>query len=149
MRAVVQRVQDCSVSTGERICGHIESGLLVYLGIGSEDSPRDIEYLAEKVLNLRIFADRNDKMNLSVLDVKGEILVVSQFTLYGDARRGRRPSYSGAAGPEKARRYYSLFIEMIRSRGVRVEKGEFAARMQVRYTNLGPVTILLDSTGSF
>jgi D-tyrosyl-tRNA(Tyr) deacylase len=149
MRAVVQRVAECSVTTEGRVCGQIDRGLLVYLGVGTEDSEQDLRYLADKVVNLRIFADSNGKMNLSVLDTGGGVLVVSQFTLYGDARQGRRPSYTFAAEPQKARLYYQRFAEAIREQGLQVETGEFAARMEVRYTNVGPVTILLDSTKSF
>jgi D-tyrosyl-tRNA(Tyr) deacylase len=149
MRAVVQRVAECSVTTGGRVCGHIERGLLVYLGVGTEDSEQDLVYLADKVVNLRIFTDSNGKMNLSVLDTGGGVLVVSQFTLYGDARQGRRPSYTAAAEPQKARLYYQRFAEAMREQGLQVETGEFAARMEVRYTSVGPVTILLDSTKSF
>jgi D-tyrosyl-tRNA(Tyr) deacylase len=149
MRAVVQRVVECSVTAEGRVCGRIERGLLVYLGVGTEDSEQDLKFLADKVVNLRIFPDSNGKMNLSVLDTGGAVLVVSQFTLYGDARQGRRPSYTGAADPQKARLYYQRFAGVIREQGLQVETGEFAARMEVRYTNVGPVTILLDSTKSF
>jgi D-tyrosyl-tRNA(Tyr) deacylase len=149
MRAVVQRVAECSVTTEGRACGKIDRGLLVYLGVGTGDSEQDLRYLADKVVNLRIFTDSNGKMNLSVLDTGGGVLVVSQFTLYGDARQGRRPSYTGAAEPQKARLYYGRFTEAIREQGLQVETGEFAARMEVRYTNVGPVTILLDSTKTF
>lgn len=149
MRAVVQRVAECSVTTEGRVCGKIDRGLLVYLGVGTGDSEQDLRYLADKVVNLRIFTDSNGKMNLSVLDTGGGVLVVSQFTLYGDARQGRRPSYTGAAEPQKARSYYGRFTEAIREQGLQVETGEFAARMEVRYTNVGPVTILLDSTKTF
>jgi len=149
MRAVVQRVADARVTVNGRICGRIEEGLLVYLGVAAGDEERDLKYTVEKVVNLRIFPDSNGKMNFSVLDSGGSVLVVSQFTLYGDARQGRRPSYTAAAEPEKARSFYDRFNEEIRSRGLQVETGEFAARMEVRYTNAGPVTILLDSTKLF
>lgn len=149
MRAVVQRVVECSVATEGRICGRIDRGLLVYLGVGTEDGEQDVKYLADKVVNLRIFSDSKGKMNLSVLDAAGGVLVVSQFTLYGDARQGRRPSYTGAAEPQKARMYYLRFAEVIREQGLQVETGVFAARMEIRYTNVGPVTILLDSAKSF
>ena len=145
MRAVVQRVADARVTVDGRIRGRIEAGLLVYLGVAEDDQERDLTYTADKVANLRIFPDDNGKMNLSVLDTGGSVLVVSQFTLYGDARQGRRPSYTAAAAPEKARQYYERFVERIRALGLPVETGEFAARMDVRYTNRGPVTILLDS----
>jgi D-tyrosyl-tRNA(Tyr) deacylase len=149
MRAVVQRVADARVTVNGRICGRIEEGLLVYLGVAAGDEEQDLNYTVEKVANLRIFPDSTGKMNLSVLDTAGAVLVVSQFTLCGDARQGRRPSYSAAAEPGKARSFYDRFTERIRSRGLQVETGEFAARMEVRYTNVGPVTILLDSTKLF
>jgi len=149
MRAVVQRVADARVSVNGRVCGRIEEGLLVYLGVSAEDEEQDLRYTADKVVNLRIFPDSNGKMNLSVRDTGGGVLVVSQFTLYGDARQGRRPSYTAAAGPEKARLFYENFAEQIRSRGLHVETGQFAARMDVHYTNVGPVTILLDSSKLF
>ena len=149
MRAVVQRVADARVTVNGRICGRIEEGLLVYLGVAAEDEEQDLRYTADKVVNLRIFPDSNGKMNLSVRDTGGGVLVVSQFTLYGDARQGRRPSYTAAAEPEKARSFYENFAEQIRGYGLRVETGQFAARMEVRYTNVGPVTILLDSKKLF
>jgi D-tyrosyl-tRNA(Tyr) deacylase len=149
MRAVVQRVTDARVTVEGRLCGRIREGLLVYLGVAAEDSEQDLKTMADKVVNLRIFPDGEDKMNLSVLDTGGGVLVVSQFTLYGDARRGRRPSYTAAAEPRKARSFYERFCQEIRRRGLQVETGEFAARMEVRYTNSGPVTILLDSTKLF
>ena len=149
MRAVVQRVADARVTVDGRICGRIEEGLLVYLGVASDDEEQDLRYTADKVVNLRIFPDGNGKMNLSVLDTGGGVLVVSQFTLYGDARQGRRPSYTAAAEPEKARSFYDRFAEQIRRHGLQVETGQFAARMDVRYTNVGPVTILLDSKKLF
>jgi D-tyrosyl-tRNA(Tyr) deacylase len=149
MRAVVQRVADARVTVSGRICGRIEEGLLVYLGVAAGDEQQDLKYTVEKVVNLRIFPDGNGKMNLSILDTGGAVLVVSQFTLYGDARQGRRPSYTAAAEPEKARSFYERFAQQIRSHGLHVETGEFAARMDVRYTNAGPVTILLDSTKLF
>jgi len=149
MRAVVQRVADARVTVDGRTCGRIQEGLLVYLGVAAGDEQQDLRYTAEKVVNLRIFPDSNGKMNLSVLDTGGGVLVVSQFTLYGDARQGRRPSYTAAAAPDKARLLYENFAEQIRSHGLHVETGQFAARMEVQYTNIGPVTILLDSTKLF
>ncbi|WP_304222741.1 D-aminoacyl-tRNA deacylase [Gracilinema caldarium] len=149
MRAVVQRVSDASVSVDEKTVGAISMGLLVYLGVAAQDTEQDADYLAEKVANLRIFTDEQDKMNRSVQDVGGEILVVSQFTLLADARKGRRPSYSDAAEPEKANQLYLYFVKNLRSRGFTVATGMFQASMQVRYTNEGPVTILLDSTKLF
>ncbi len=149
MRAVVQRVAQCSVHADRQLCGHIDSGLLVYLGVGREDTGADLDYIEDKLVNLRIFPDEQDRMNLSAKDSGAEVLVVSQFTLFGDARKGRRPSYSTAADPEKALRYYLRLIENIRRRGLKVECGKFAAIMEVTYTNLGPVTILLDSEKKF
>ncbi|MBN1835374.1 MAG: D-tyrosyl-tRNA(Tyr) deacylase [Spirochaetales bacterium] len=149
MRAVVQRVRDCAVSVAGAERGRIAAGLLVYLGVGREDTERDLEYLADKVANLRIFQDENGKMNRSVLEVERSVLVVSQFTLYGDARAGRRPSYTAAAQPEVAREMYEGFLQRLRGLGLQVQTGEFAARMEVRYVNEGPVTILLDSQRQF
>ncbi len=149
MRAVVQRVKDAAVTVGAREVGRINAGLLVYLGIGRNDTDRDLRILSEKVANLRIFPDENGKMNLSVTDVRGEILVVSQFTLFGDAREGRRPSYTEAAPPDLARALYEKAVEVLRMMGFRVATGEFQASMEVSYTNLGPITILLDSEKKF
>src|SRR5262245_55848752 len=129
MRAVVQRVSGASVEVDGEIVGQIERGLVVLLGVGSEDRAEDAEYLSEKILNLRIFQDESGKMNLSLRDIGGKLLVVSQFTLYGDVRRGRRPSYTDAAGPETANRLYELFVERVRSSGVSVETGVFQAMM--------------------
>jgi D-tyrosyl-tRNA(Tyr) deacylase len=145
----VQRVQDCSVSVEGRVTGRIEKGLLVYLGVGKEDGEEDLSYITDKVANLRIFPDAQGKMNLSAGDLGLSILVVSQFTLYGDARNGRRPSYSSAAEPQKARILYERLMQELRSRGFTVERGEFAASMVVSYSNVGPVTILLDSRKLF
>jgi D-tyrosyl-tRNA(Tyr) deacylase len=149
MRAVVQRIRDCSVNVGERKTGEIKSGLLVYLGVGRRDSPRDVQFLCEKVLNLRVFPDKAGKMNLSVRDIGGGIMVVSQFTLFGDAREGRRPSYTEAADPEKARELYRQALQLFLVSGIPVASGEFQASMEVSYTNMGPVTILLDSENRF
>jgi D-tyrosyl-tRNA(Tyr) deacylase len=149
MRAVVQRVRDCSVSVEGRLSGSIEKGLLVYLGVGQDDGEADLAYIADKVANLRIFPDARGKMNLSASELGLAILVVSQFTLYGDARNGRRPSYSSAAPPEMAQDLYQRLIRELRSRGFRVEQGQFAASMEVSYCNVGPVTILLDSRKLF
>jgi D-tyrosyl-tRNA(Tyr) deacylase len=132
-----------------RECGRIDDGLLVYLGIGEGDAEVDLRYIADKVMHLRIFPDEKGKMNRSVLDTSKELLVVSQFTLYGDARAGRRPSYSSAAEPEAARLMYERFLEALNAEGLTVQTGEFAARMEVRYLNDGPVTILLDSRRLF
>jgi D-tyrosyl-tRNA(Tyr) deacylase len=145
MRAVVQRVSEARVEAGEKTIGAIDCGLLVYLGVGSGDGDQDAVWLADKVANLRIFTDGEDKMNLSLLDTGGSALVVSQFTLFADARKGRRPSYSDAAPPEQAKRLYERFVELLRGHVPRVETGEFQAVMRVAYVNEGPVTILLDS----
>ena len=149
MRAVVQRVRDASVSLEGRLVDTIASGLLVYLGVGRDDTDKDLSIICDKIVNLRIFSDVNGKMNLSVTDVRGEIMMVSQFTLFGDAREGRRPSYTEAAAPDLARRMYEKAIERIRLSGLHVATGEFQAAMEVAYTNLGPVTILLDSEKRF
>ncbi|WGS64645.1 D-aminoacyl-tRNA deacylase [Marinitoga aeolica] len=150
MRAVVQRVKKAHVDIEGKTVGKINKGILVLLGVGHNDSEKDIEWLAEKILNLRIFEDENDKMNLSLLDIKGEILVVSQFTLYGDCRKGRRPSYSNAAKPDKGKEYYEKFINFIEEKyKINVEKGVFQAEMEVSLINDGPVTLLLDSEKTF
>lgn len=149
MRAVVQRVEHCTVSVEGVETGRIERGVLVYLGIAKTDTERDIEYIVDKVINLRIFPDRGDKMNLSVTDIGGGVMVVSQFTLYGDARKGRRPSWSDAAAPEHARLLYEACLQAFRARIEPVATGEFQAMMDVSYTNKGPVTLLLDSEKRF
>jgi len=149
MRAVAQRVRDCTVSVADRTVSSITKGLLVYLGISHNDSDKDTAYVAEKLANLRIFPDTQGKMNLSVLDLDYDILVVSQFTLYGDVRRGRRPSYDAAAAPEVAQRLYLELLESLSARGIHTFGGEFQAIMEVRYVNEGPVTILIDSQKQF
>jgi D-tyrosyl-tRNA(Tyr) deacylase len=149
MRAVIQRVSEASVAISNEIVGEIKEGVLVLLGVAREDTRADADYLAEKIINLRIFADDEGKMNLSLLETGGEMLVVSQFTLYGDARRGRRPSYSDAAEPEKANELYEYFVERVRSFGIKTETGIFQAMMRVGLINEGPVTILLDSQKQF
>jgi len=149
MRAVVQRVACARVRVGERTVGEIGPGLLVLLGVGRGDTEADAAYLAEKIVHLRIFEDSEGKMNRSLLDVGGEMLVVSQFTLYGDCRRGRRPSYSEAAPPEQARALYEYFVERARQYGPRVETGIFQEMMDVELVNVGPVTVLLDSRKQF
>ena len=150
MRAVVQRVSRAKVTVGDRITGSIDHGLLVLLGAGAGDVAADLAYLVDKVVNLRIFADDAGKMNRSVLDVGGGVLVVSQFTLYGDARQGRRPAFTGALEPVAAKALYEEALVAIRTAGVgRVEAGEFAADMQVELVNDGPITILLDSRKGF
>jgi D-tyrosyl-tRNA(Tyr) deacylase len=149
MRAVVQRVSRARVSVGGEITGEIGLGLLVLLGVGAGDTRAEADYLAEKTIGLRIFEDAGGKMNLSVVEVGGGLLVVSQFTLYGDARKGRRPSFDAAAAPERARELYEYFVEKVRAAGLRCETGRFQETMQVELVNEGPVTILLDSGKGF
>src|SRR5579862_5378730 len=149
MRAVLQRVSHAAVTVENKVVGEIGTGLLVLLGVGSNDSSADADYLAEKIIGLRIFEDADGKMNLPVADVNGALLVVSQFTLYGDTRRGKRPSFDAAAPPEKARELYDYFVGKIRAAGLRCETGVFQASMQVKLVNHGPVTILLDSSKTF
>ncbi len=149
MRAVVQRVSRAKVTVNEWIAGEIGMGLLVLLGVGQADTEADVSYLAEKIAGLRIFEDDDGKMNRSVREVGGSVLAVSQFTLYGDVRRGKRPSFDDAAPPDHARRLYELFVERIRAAGLRCETGRFQEMMQVELVNEGPVTILLDSGKAF
>jgi D-tyrosyl-tRNA(Tyr) deacylase len=149
MRAVVQRVSRAQVAVNGEIAGEIGLGLLVLLGVGREDTEADATYLAEKIGGLRIFEDDEGKMNRSVQEVGGSVLAVSQFTLYGDVRRGKRPSFDGAAPPEQARQLYEFFVEQIRAAGLCCETGRFQAMMQVELVNEGPVTILLDSRKGF
>ena len=149
MRAVVQRVSRARVTVEARTVGQIERGLLVLLGVGTGDEEKDAEYLAEKVAALRIFEDAEGKMNRNVGEAAGAVLAVSQFTLYGDARRGKRPSFDAAARPERARTLYEYFVERVRGLGLRCETGQFQAEMQVELVNDGPVTILLDSEKTF
>jgi D-tyrosyl-tRNA(Tyr) deacylase len=149
MRAVVQRVSRAQVAVNGEIAGQIGPGLLVLLGVGRDDSKADAAYLAEKIAGLRIFEDDQRKMNRSVLDARGSVLVVSQFTLYGDVRKGKRPSFDAAAPPEKARQIYEFFVEKIRASGLRCETGRFQETMKVELANEGPVTILLDSAKGF
>ena len=146
MRAVLQRVSRAKVTVDGEITGAIDQGLLVLLGVGAGDGEADAEYLVDKIVNLRIFSDEDGKMNRSVIDVSGGLLVVSQFTLFADTRKGRRPSYIGAASPEDANRLYEFFVESARSRVTRVETGRFQAMMDVELVNDGPVTIILDSS---
>src|SRR5580698_9759726 len=149
MRAVVQRVSRASVRVQGELVGEIGIGLLVLLGVGLEDSDADGDYLAEKVAGLRIFEDDGGKMNLSVVDAGGAVLAVSQFTLFGDVRRGKRPSFDAAARPERARELYESFVGQIRALGLRCETGRFQAMMEVSLVNSGPVTILVDSKKTF
>jgi D-aminoacyl-tRNA deacylase len=150
MRAVVQRVARAKVTVGDRVTGSIEAGLLVLLGAGQGDTAADLGYIVDKIANLRIFADAASKMNRSVLDVGGGVLVVSQFTLYGDVRQGRRPAFTGALDPEAARALYEESLVQLRKAGIiQVQAGEFAAHMSVELVNDGPVTILIDSRKGF
>ena len=149
MRAVVQRVSRATVTINGSISGEIGLGLLVLLGVGHEDTETDATYLAEKIAGLRIFEDQDGKMNRSVQDAGGSVLAVSQFTLYGDVRRGKRPSFDAAAPPDPARKLYEFFVERIRAAGLRCETGRFQEMMQVELVNEGPVTILLDSGKAF
>jgi D-aminoacyl-tRNA deacylase len=149
MRAVVQRVSRARVIVENQTVGDIRNGLLVLLGVSASDSEADADYLVEKISTLRIFEDAHSKMNLDVSQTGGAILAVSQFTLYGDVRRGRRPSFDEAARPERARQLYEYFVEQVRTRGLRCETGQFQVSMQVELVNQGPVTILLDSQKQF
>jgi D-aminoacyl-tRNA deacylase len=149
MRAVVQRVRHAQVSVGEGITGKIGKGFLVLLGVSKTDSCDDADYLATKIIGLRVFDDADGKMNRSLADVDGAVLAVSQFTLYGDARQGRRPSFDQAAPPQSANELYQYFVERIRAAGIPCETGRFQAMMQVELVNDGPVTILLDSSRAF
>ena len=149
MRAVVQRVRRAKVQVGGQTTGEIGLGLLVLLGVGQGDTQQDATYMAEKIAGLRIFEDEQGKMNRSVRDAGGSILAVSQFTLYGDVRRGKRPSFDDAAPTEPARKLYEFFVEQIRASGLCCETGQFQQMMQVELVNEGPVTILLDSEKNF
>ena len=149
MRAVVQRVTYSSVKVDGEIVGEINKGFNVMLGISKEDTEEDMKNIKDKIINLRVFNDENDKMNLSLLDVKGELLLISQFTLYGDARKGRRPNFMNALGGDEARKLYEKFIEMMKDTGLKVQTGIFGADMKVDIKNDGPVTILLDSSRNF
>ncbi|MBP3914691.1 MULTISPECIES: D-aminoacyl-tRNA deacylase [unclassified Clostridium] len=149
MRAVVQRVTYSSVEVDGEIVGEINKGFNVLLGISKEDTEEDMKYIKDKIINLRVFSDENDKMNLSLLDIKGELLLISQFTLYGDARKGRRPNFMNALGGEEAKKFYDKFIEMMKETGLKVQTGIFGADMKVDIKNDGPVTILLDSSRNF
>lgn len=149
MRAVIQRVSESSVQVDGKVVGEIGKGIMVLLGVEEGDTEKEAQYIADKVIGLRIFEDEEGKMNHSLQEVGGELLAISQFTLLGDARKGRRPSYSNAARPEEANRLYEYFVEKVRATGTKVEKGIFQADMKVSLVNDGPVTILLDSQKVF
>lgn len=145
MRAIVQRVTYADVKIDGEVNGKINNGFMVLLGVGQADTAEDMKYIADKIIKLRIFSDENDKMNLSIEDVGGEMLVISQFTLYGDCSRGRRPYFGDAMNPDDANKMYEEFVEYVRSQGIHTQTGRFGADMQVTLTNDGPVTIILDS----
>lgn len=149
MRAVVQRVSSSAVNVDNQIVGSIKKGLMVLLGVEDGDNEKDVDYLVDKVANLRIFEDDDEKMNFSLLDIEGEMLAISQFTLLGDCRKGRRPSFITAARPEPANDLYMNFVEKCRSKGIKVETGKFQAHMVVDIVNDGPVTLLIDSKKNF
>ena len=144
MRLVVQRVKNAKVEVEDRITGEINEGFLVLLGVAPEDTEETADFLAEKLCNLRIFEDENEKMNLSIKDIDGELLIVSQFTLYADCKKGNRPSFVGAAAPEKANALYEYFMEKCKEKVKNVQRGEFGAHMEVSLQNSGPVTIILE-----
>lgn len=149
MKALLQRVTTASVSLGDEEVGRIGRGLVVFLGVASGDTEKDAQYLAQKIASLRIFSDEEGKFNLSALDINGELLLVSQFTLLADTRKGRRPSFIEAAPPAQAEELFEYFVEQVRATGLKVETGRFQQYMQVEIHNDGPVTILLDSKGKF
>ncbi|OGP55805.1 MAG: D-tyrosyl-tRNA(Tyr) deacylase [Deltaproteobacteria bacterium RBG_13_52_11] len=149
MRAIVQRVKEARVSVEEQVIGEIKKGLLVFVGVGTGDQEADADYLAAKILQLRVFEDAEGRFNRSLLDIKGGILVVSQFTLFGDCRKGRRPSFSDAAEPQQARELYHRFVIKLQENAIPVATGEFQAHMSVELVNDGPVTLLLDSKKLF
>ncbi|WP_377892096.1 D-aminoacyl-tRNA deacylase [Alkalihalobacillus sp. R86527] len=145
MKAVVQRSKHASVTVNDEVTGEIDSGLVVLLGVTQEDTEKDAAYLADKIVNLRIFEDDSEKMNLSLKDLGGALLSISQFTLYGDCRKGRRPNFMKAAKPDKAKALYERFNEFVMDKGVEVQTGVFGAMMDVQLTNDGPVTLIIDS----
>lgn len=149
MRAVVQRVSSSKVVVDDSVIGSIGRGVNILIGISKEDTEEDLIYIRDKVINLRIFEDENSKMNLSLLDIAGEILAISQFTLYGDCRKGRRPNFMNAEGGERAKELYNRFIELLKESTLKVETGEFGADMKVDIQNDGPVTLLLESKRNF
>ena len=148
MRTLIQRVRQATVTSSNEVIGTIGYGLLIFLGIGADDTENDTDWMAHKCINLRIFEDHQGKMNLTVSKIQGEIMVVSQFTLYGDCSRGHRPSFTGAAPPIVAEKLYKRFIENLRDNGIKVSEGKFGARMEVSLINDGPVTILIESPPS-
>jgi D-aminoacyl-tRNA deacylase len=145
MRAIVQRVTSGNVEIEGRVVGSIAKGLVVLLGVSEKDTNEDVAYMSEKILNLRVFDDEEGKMNFSLLDIQGELLVVSQFTLYGDCRKGRRPNYMAAAKPEKADELYNEFVKLCKAQNIKTETGVFQADMKVNIMNDGPVTLIVDS----
>jgi len=149
MRAVIQRVKRAEVRVNDSIVGRINKGLLVLLGVGCEDTDKDVTYLADKVSGLRVFEDGDGRMNLSIMDIDGEVLCVSQFTLYGDARKGKRPGFTAAASPELALSLYHKFCQELEAKGITVAAGQFQETMEVELVNQGPVTLLLDSQKQF
>jgi D-aminoacyl-tRNA deacylase len=144
VRVVVQRVTEARVTVADKIVGQIGPGLCIFLGVGTSDDETNAAYLANKILRLRIFEDEQGKMNRSVTDVQGEILVVSQFTLYGDSKKGNRPSFTGAAAPAEAQRFYDYFVDRLRESGLKISTGRFQAKMAVSLTNDGPVTLIVE-----
>ena len=149
MRVVVQRVTSSKVVVDGKTIGEIKKGFNLLIGISKEDTIEDLKYIKDKVVNLRVFEDENDKMNLSLLDVKGDILAISQFTLYGDCRKGRRPNFMEAEGGERANSLYNRFVELLKETNLKVQTGEFGAHMMVDIQNDGPVTLILDSKKNF
>ncbi len=149
MRIIVQRVNNASVEVEKEVVAEIKKGILIFLGVGTEDDEKDLEYMINKVLGLRIFQDQADKMNLSIEDINGEILVVSQFTLYGDVRKGKRPSFTASAPPDIGEKLYEEFLDRLKTSGLKIENGIFGADMKVSLINDGPVTIMLDSKKNF
>lgn len=149
MRVVVQRVSSSKVIVKNKVIGSIGRGFNLLIGISKDDTYEDLKYIKDKVINLRVFEDEENKMNLSLLDIKGEILAISQFTLYGDCRKGRRPNFMNAMGGDEANNLYDNFVEMLKESGLKVEAGEFGADMKVDIQNDGPVTILIDSKKEF
>jgi D-aminoacyl-tRNA deacylase len=145
MRALIQRARDARVLVDGEVVGNIDNGFVVLLGVTHDDTIEDAEYLANKIVHLRVFEDENEKMNLSLKDIGGDILSISQFTLYGDTRKGRRPNFMQAARPEQANTLYEQFNTLIQQEGVKIETGQFGAMMNVTFTNIGPVTLILDS----